>query len=753
MFPIKPIENTLKGILLLVLFVTPLIFVNSLYMPYVAGKAYFFRLLIELALIPWIILLFKDQKSRPNFKNPLIIALLVFVAALIITAFTGVDFRHSFFSNMERSDGIIQYIHWILYFLMAISVFRTKKDWQVVLSVFISTALINCLYAFAHHIQQPRLFGLFGNSSFLGGFLIFAIGFCLLFLINSFKPFIKKIPIIFILLVLGLIFLFTVVLVLTQTRGAYIGVFLGFFVFVILANFYLWKKPLPTRQIGLPTNQAGKKTAIILNSIFLGILIFLGLIFIFQNSQFVKSHPLIYRVANLTHTSSVTDRLAEWSTAIKGFKDKPILGWGPENFDVVANKYYNYKVGLYEPWFDRPHNQALQYLVEGGIVLFVAYLFLVAMIFRSIFKIYKKEKILASLLLGIYVAYIIQSLILFDALPMFLGLFTLLAFIYFLSESSSTVDIAPNSVRPKNDFMFFAGIGIFTILILILIRYTVLVPLSGNRLILEAYKDITYGKYEKLNVDFDRLFSIRSPYVYADARRAIGWEFLRNVLDNKEITDGDRAAIISSYQKIVPELKNWLEYRPVDQQVYYVLGATYRLGYEKLGQLEDLSKAEDVLKEGLSYSATRIEYIDELGQVLVLQNKFDELDILMKNFAENVDVNDPYRYLSLGHSYFMQNKFDLAMEEYIKAKDLGYLFWQVDRDYYRYLQVAQQLKDWQKVKEMTQEYLENRGEDANSLFNLSVAELKLGDLENAKTNFDKAVKIDPSFEQYRSFFQ
>ncbi len=739
----KTIENILKGILLITLFITPLIFASSLYFPYVSGKAYFFRLLIELALIPWVILLVRKPEYRPKLKNPLVIALLIFVLVLIITAFTGVDFRHSFFSTIERSDGIIQYIHWVLYFLMVISIFKTKRDWQIVLAVFIATALVNCIYAFVHHAQQPRLFGLLGNSSLLGGFLIFAIGFSLLFLINSFKPFAGKTPLWFPVIVIVIVICFLAALILTQTRGAYLGVFFGFVIFVVLANFYLWKKSPPDRQ-------TGKKVVILLNISLLVLLAFLALIFIYKDSRFVKKYPIVYRITHTAESNSVKDRLSEWQTAIKGFKDKPLLGWGPENFDVVANKYYNYRVGLYEPWFDKPHNQALQYLAEGGIVLFSAYLFLIASVLYSIFKIFKREKILASIILAIYVGYITQSLILFDALPMFLGLFTLFAFIYFQSEPSRL----ETNLRPKNKIgiPFYAGIIILTVAVLALIRVFVFIPFQGNRLIIEDFKTRIHQGYAEQKLVLDKVFSFRSPYLYPDIRRAIGWDFLTNVM-NVDIKEENRPSIISLYEKMIPELENWIKYRPVDQQAYFVLGASYRLGFEKLNRQEDLAKAEVVLKKALNYSATRIEYIDELGQVLVLEKKFDELDALMKNFAAGVDPNDPYRYLSLGHSYFMQGKFDLAMEEYTKAKQLGYSFWQIDRDYYRYLQSAQQLKDWQKVRDMVQEYLKNRGEDADNLFNLSVAKLYLGDKENAKINFDKAVKIDSKFEQYRSFFQ
>lgn len=742
----RPIENTLKGILLLALFISPLIYAPSLYFPYTSGKAYFFRLLVELALIFWVILLFKKPESRPKFKNLLIIALLIFVLALIITAFTGVDSRRSFFSDIERSDGVIQYIHWVLYFLMAISVFRTKKDWQIVLSLFTLTALINCLYGFIRHYhygEQPQLFGLLGNSSYLGGFLIFAIGFCFLFLLKTFNPFKVKRPKWFIALMAVLILIFAVALTLTQTRGAYFGIFLGFVIFVILANFYLWDKSLPDWK-------TGRKIIITLNAILFVVLAFLVLIFVFQDSQFVKSQPLINRIANVSHTTSVQDRLAEWKAALKGFKDRPIFGWGPENFDVVANKHYDYRVGLYEPWFDRPHNQALQYLAEGGVVLFSAYLFLVAMVLRSIFKIYRKEKALGSLLLAVYVAYIVQSLILFDTLPVFLGLFVLLGFIYFkTNEDSIFIPNNHNHQINKNSAIFFSTLIISTIFIVFFEIQSVFIPIYGNRFLIDSAKAFEFKDYKGQQILVDKLFSFQSPYLYPSIRRMVGWDFGGKVLD-KDISLEDREVVLNLYNKIIPELENWLEYRPVDQQAYYVLGTSYRFGFEKLGLQDALAKAETVFKKALNYSATRIEYIDELGQVLTLEKKFNELDALMKNFASQIDPKDPYRYLSLGHSYFMQGKYDLAMEEYEKARSLGQQFWANDRDYYRYLQAAQQSKDWQKVASVSEEYLKNRGEDATILYNLAVAYYYLGDKAKTKEYFEKAVVLDPNFEQERA---
>ena len=60
--------------------------------------------------------------------------------------------------------------------------------------------------------------------------------------------------------------------------------------------------------------------------------------------------------------------------AIKGFIEKPILGWGQEGFNFVFNKYYDPRMYTQEPWFDRAHNTYLDWLIVGGALGLLSYL-------------------------------------------------------------------------------------------------------------------------------------------------------------------------------------------------------------------------------------------------------------------------------------------------------------------------------------------------------------------------------------------
>jgi len=74
---------------------------------------------------------------------------------------------------------------------------------------------------------------------------------------------------------------------------------------------------------------------------------------------------------------SVSGRLLLWSSALKAFRERPVLGWGAENFDYGFDKYYNpqfYRGGINETWSDRAHNWFLDFLVMGGALGLAFYL-------------------------------------------------------------------------------------------------------------------------------------------------------------------------------------------------------------------------------------------------------------------------------------------------------------------------------------------------------------------------------------------
>src|SRR3989344_7157516 len=180
----KLLEYLTKGLLLLTFaippFIAPWIIGGalagklSLFFPFVTGRVYIFRLLVEISLFFWLLLIARRPEFRPRLKNPIILGTLLFLFGLMVTALLGVDPMHSFFSNIERSDGIVQFGHWALFLLMIASVMRTPNEWRAFLWVFAGVAFAVAAYAWGLH--EARLAGFFNNPSYLAALMLFSIG-------------------------------------------------------------------------------------------------------------------------------------------------------------------------------------------------------------------------------------------------------------------------------------------------------------------------------------------------------------------------------------------------------------------------------------------------------------------------------------------------------------------------------------------------------------------------------------------------
>jgi len=76
------VERHLKLItqilLLAVIAIVPFIRMNSLYFPFISGKVYVFRVLLALAFFFWVWLMLKQKEHRPDLKNLLVVALILF---------------------------------------------------------------------------------------------------------------------------------------------------------------------------------------------------------------------------------------------------------------------------------------------------------------------------------------------------------------------------------------------------------------------------------------------------------------------------------------------------------------------------------------------------------------------------------------------------------------------------------------------------------------------------------------------------
>ena len=443
---------------------TPLVVGNAIF-PHTFDKLIFFRVLIELALIVFLILLFpklnnpsQDKKfatlytlhPTPLLKNPIFLSLLVFFSSMTISAIFAVNPYRAFWGDLERGEGFFGIIHYFLFFILTIFIF-SKKDWLIFLKLFCSIGIIVSTLAFIQlpyfHIQNlpsiiersERPSSLLGNSTYLSSYLLFVIIFSLIIFIKS-KDSIDRYGKIWRFFSLFIFFIAIVSVFIAKTRGVLVGLISA----VIITLFYL----IFTKEkkfLSFYPKISLKKISIFFLS---AIIIFSVIFFLTKDNDLWQKMPGLDRLAKTDilngKDASTAVRLAGWKIAWDSFLEKPFLGWGPESYLFIFNKNYIPSLSAYGDglWLDRSHNKILDILSAQGIIGFLSYISVFASLFFIIIKNQNIRFVLKPIFIGGFVAYFVQNIFAFDNISSYIGFFALLGFVVSLNNDSK-----PNNTR------------------------------------------------------------------------------------------------------------------------------------------------------------------------------------------------------------------------------------------------------------------------------------------------------------------
>ena len=196
---------------------------NDLFFPFITGKNFWFRIIVDFTLIAWILLALYDSSYRPKFSW----IAAGFAGLLVVMFFAnlfGVHPNSSFWSNFERMDGYVSLVHTFLYMLVLGSVLTTTKTWNYLLNTSLIVAGYVALYGLAPYAGVipggGRIDSTLGNAAYMAIYMLFHIFIALWLLISSPQVWQK--------VVYGLsIPVLTFVLVETGTRGTAVGLAVG----------------------------------------------------------------------------------------------------------------------------------------------------------------------------------------------------------------------------------------------------------------------------------------------------------------------------------------------------------------------------------------------------------------------------------------------------------------------------------------------------------------------------------------------
>jgi O-antigen ligase len=582
------------------IFLTPLILATKFYFPFVGPKSLYFMGLCQIIFFVWLYLAINYKRYRPKL-NPILLAFVLFLIVLILSSVLGVDFSRSFWSKYERMTGLLMWLHLLGFFLVISSTFR-KADWE---KVFIVSILVSILISLGVILETMGVGILkfsdrggftLGNTSFLGIYLLFNVFLALyLFFKNRVSIYgsegeeenkvlfaFQKSKILFLVpVILGIL-----VMYLQGARASIISTIGGLgLIFLLWLSFETKSRKI--RILGRVL--LAISTIIVLTSIVL---------------LYLPGNPIHQKFGEL----STQSRFVNWEMAQKAFLERPLVGWGPENYDLVFTKFFNPSLFIPEYggeiWFDRTHNIIFDTLVTTGILGFLAYLGLFFSLFLVLGKKYFKEKSISfwtfSIFVVLPVSYFIQNLTVFDMVASLMMFVLILGFVAFLAgkgKEKQTRELFTPKHRMIGIFLIFIFLFTFSKFIIQPFRADAFVikALANPQQRIEFYRKALetspMGKYQ-----IREFFGQNSETIIRENIQQIPKEQIKEELDfvtaelektNRESPLDFRSALklahlYNIYVLIDPEKivlaekygERAIELSPTNQQAYWALAQT-----------------------------------------------------------------------------------------------------------------------------------------------------------------------------------
>ncbi len=659
--------QTLIKLLIAATFFVPLIVLPSSYIfPFIVPKIVWFRSLALIMLGGYILLLASNWQEYKIRLTPLNIAIGLFFISFGVSTFAGVDWYHSFWDNHERMLGLFTIFHFTAYYYIISSVIKEWRDWRWILRIFLFAGSIVMFIGFWQKYVDPnfllnqgsdRVSATLGNAIYFSGYgmFLFFIG-LLLFLKEEIKGW--KI---FALVggILGFLGIFW-----GGTRGTLLGLAFGLLV-LCLSYLITLKEYKKTRKM-------------------IGIILAVGVALVllivgFRNSAFVQKIPGVSRLVDTDFTikNSKIPRVMAWGIAYDAFKEKPVFGWGPNNYYFAFNKYYRAEFlesGWGETWFDNAHNIIMNTLAVQGGVGIVIYFGLFGAGFYSLIKAYHKKIIDQHVLaigLAFLVAHFVHNVTVFEDPTSYLYFFFFLAFVNSQSLNHSIIPSLNKKIVTKE---VSVGLMVVVGLVVALFVYsTDINPARANMTVLDSIRNL--GTNPELGMEFYKTaVAIPTPHIddiRNDFSRTASTIISQVMQENK--ADKDLKLIQDLYDLSATELLKNQILHPLDIRVNVQLAQLYILETQIKKDSSFALKAESELKDALVKSPKRQQLQFTLAP---LELQFGKIDEATKLYQDSIN-NDPLigeGWWRLAYMYKQIGQIDLAKKTIQEALNRNVVF-------------------------------------------------------------------------------
>lgn len=297
--------------------------------------------------------------------------LLIYFVLITISLFFSLDPILSIEGNFLRYDGYVTQIMYMLLFLFARTIHKINV--RFIYFVSISSAIVS-IYGIIQYLgfdpfirdltrmYWTSAFSTFGNQNFFGSYLVLQIPFslyCIVFLHQKWAYITYSLSFI--------------ALLMTMTRGAWIGYFVSMLFIVITLYLQNKHKFFRNKHIWL--------------TIVVSTIIFVGFNLLTKDGLSNRFYTMFFDSKVLFTTSysknpDLIDNLGSvrmfiWIRVIELIKMRPLFGFGIENLHLAFARYFNkdiIRIMGQLMLVDKAHNDYLHIAVSSGIPSLIAYL-------------------------------------------------------------------------------------------------------------------------------------------------------------------------------------------------------------------------------------------------------------------------------------------------------------------------------------------------------------------------------------------
>ena len=718
--------------LVIVTLLTPFWIFKDLLFPYITSKAYFLRIMVEISLPLYVMLLLGNKDYRPSFKNPLTIAVVAFLLLNTISAIFGVNPLRSFWGNFERMGGVVYIAHLTLLYFYVVLLGQIGQQYMrafLVSVIAVAGAIgLDALFIKLTHNHflladpsYPRVSGTFGNPIFIASFLIIPMLLTVYYLVAEENRWLQG-------FYAFLVCLELYVILLSETRGAVVGLAVASFIAAV-AYVALTKQKKLRRWGGI------------------AVLVFTVVVVLAftQHNKFPQG-SMLRRVFNL-NDSNTSARLIQWKVALKGFKDRPILGVGSENYYFISNAYYNPTIYQYDAsWFDKPHNYLIEVLVTSGVLGFAAYLGMLITFIWILWRAYRAQLLTlleACLLLDGFLAYEFQNLFVFDTISASVMFFVFLGFAGFLWHESKPE--LPQGQKKKHGSNFNVAL-VYTAgaVAAVAMAYTIYI---ANVTGLAVAKDINYG-YAYAGVDpqiaknyFES--ANNSPFDFDPVQFASKYaDFAIGLAANPQ--KQDPSFVSSNLQDAIEAQQQAINRVPNDPTAWEELANLYLTSaiYNKTG-LDP--KATDAANEGMKLAPRRPEPELMAARLDIAQNNFSGAEGYLQDIANNIPQDKDAQW-QLALVYYYSGDVHKGLEIAAPLLAAGYLPPQTAQVDWMALEYAKE-NNISAAADIYALEIKIDPSDLNAYWQLAQDDIKLGKKSEAAALLQQLIAADPKDTQ------